>query len=535
MTPLRRRDFLGRSSMLPAWGMLAPVLLHAPALLAQTPPAAEPEPFDWERLKQRARDLAARPYEPPPEGRPPQLQAISWDQYNAIRFRPDRALWADAGLAFQVQFFHLGIFYRHPVRIHEVQDGLARPVAYDPAMFDYGPTTFDPPLSADLGFAGLRLHFHTNFQQDVAVFQGASYFRATDRNNQYGLSARGLAVDTGLERPEEFPVFSRFWLVRPRPADDALTVFALLEGESVTGAYRFVVAPGGETVMEVTAHVHARKTVERLGIAPLTSMYQYGENDRRVSDDWRQEIHDSDGLAMWRGNGEWLWRPLVNPPRLRVSWLYDVNPRGFGLLQRDRKFDDYQDEGARYERRPSAWVEPLGEWGEGGVHLVEIPTADETFDNIVAFWTPYERLEAGRELELAYRLHWSPDPPVRPAVAECVATRVGRGGIIGQPPAKNLRKFVVDFSGGDLPLVPRGAPVEPVVTVSRGNVEQLTALDGRILISPLARPLPQINGWRVTFDVAWEGIEPIDMRLFLRMGPTTLTETWLYQWTPPHG
>jgi glucans biosynthesis protein len=264
-------------------------------------------------------------------------------------------------------------------------------------------------------------------------------------------------------------------------------------------------------------------------------MYQFGENDRRASDDWRQEIHDSDGLAMWRGNGERVWRPLVNPPQLRVSYFADESPKGFGLLQRDRSFDHYQDEGARYERRPSVWVEPKGQWGKGGVHLVEIPTADETFDNIVAFWTPAEPVEAGQERELAYKLYWCPEPPFRPQeVAVCVATRIGRGGIIGQPVTRNLRKFVVDFSGGDLPLVPKGAPVEPVIAVSRGQVEQLTALDGRIPISPLARPLPQINGWRLTFDLSWEGIEPIDIRMFLRMGPTTLTETWLYQWTPPH-
>jgi periplasmic glucans biosynthesis protein len=524
--------------VLPAWGALATVLLRARALLAQAEtaptPAAEAQPFDWEWLKGQARELARQPFTPLGEDRPPQLQALTWDQYNAIRFRPDHALWVGTDLAFQIQFFHLGIFYRHAVQIYQVDDGQARRIAYDPAMFDYGPNKFDPPLPPDLGFAGFRVHFHEDFRQDVAVFEGASYFRATDRDSQYGMSCRGLAVDTGMERPEEFPVFTRFWLVRPRPSDTVLTVYALLEGESATGAYRFGVAPGGITVMDVDALVIARKPIERLGLAPLTSMYQFGENDRRASDDWRQEIHDSDGLAMWRGNGEWAWRPLVNPPQLRVSYFADENPKGFGLLQRDRAFDHYQDEGARYERRPSVWVEPTGGWGKGGIHLIEIPTGDETFDNIVAFWTPAEPVEAGQERELTYKLHWCPEPPFRPEVAVCVATRIGRGGIIGQPVNHNLRKFVVDFSGGDLPLVPKGAPVEPVITVSRGQVEQLTALDGRILISPLARPLPQVNGWRITFDLSWEGIEPIDIRMFLRMGPTTLTETWLYQWTPPH-
>jgi glucans biosynthesis protein len=531
---MRRRELLGQGCLLPAWGMLPPLLALAPALQAAEPAPVPGEPFDWEWLKQHVRELAAKPPTPFRDDRPPPVQALTWDEWNAIRFRPDHALWAGQDLAFQIQFFHLGIFYNRSVQIFEVADGMARPIPYDPAFFDFGPNRFEPPLSPDLGFAGFRVHFHTNFEQDVAVFQGASYFRATDRNSQYGLSGRGLAIDTGLGETEEFPFFSRFWLLRPRPQDTVLTVFALLESDSATGAFRFGVSPGGVSVMDVLAHLVTRKPIRRLGIAPLTSMYQFGENDRRVADDWRGEIHDSDGLAMWRGNGEWIWRPLVNPPQLRVSWLSDENPRGFGLLQRDRDFEHYQDEGTRYERRPSVWVEPQADWGQGGVHLVEIPTFDETADNIVAFWTPIEPVEAGRELELGYKLYWGPEPPVSPPLARCVATRIGRGGIIGQPIEHNMRKFVVDFSGGDLPLVPKGATVEPVITVSRGEVATLTVLDGRILISPLARPLFSIEGWRVTFDLIWEGTAPIDIRMFLRLGSTTLTETWLYQWTPPY-
>lgn len=532
---MRRRDLLRRTAFLPALGSLAPILAAAPALRAQEATPANPgQPFDWEWLKAHARERSSQAWTALPDDRPPQVERLTWDEYNAIRFRPDHALWIGTDLGSQVQFFHLGIFFAHAIHIDEVIDGVARPVVYDSAMFDYGPNRFDPPLSPELGFAGFRLHFHTDFRQDVVVFQGASYFRATDRNSQYGLSARGLAIDTGLPKPEEFPVFTRFWLVRPKASDAVLTVYALLESASTTGAYRFNVAPGGATVMDVTAHLCPRGRIERLGIAPLTSMYQFGENDRRVSDDWRQEIHDSDGLALWTGGGEWIWRPLVNPPQLRLSGFNDENPRGFGLLQRDRAFADYQDEGARYERRPSLWVEPIGSWGKGSVQLVEIPTGDETFDNIVAFWQPAEPAEPGKEIELSYRLHWAPDAPERPRLAECVATRIGRGGIIGQAVNHHLRKFVVDFSGGDLPLVPRNALVEPVITVSRGEIQHLTALDGRIQISPLPRPLPAINGWRITFDILWAGIDPIDIRLFLRLGPTTLTETWLYQWTPPH-
>lgn len=531
---LHRRRLLHSTAHLAAWSLAGRVLVRTPDLLAQ-PSLGPGEPFDWDWLKGHARELAQQPFQAPGDQRPPAMAALSWDQYNAIRFRRDHALWAGTGLPFQIQFFHLGIFYQTAVRIFEVADGSARPIQYDSSLFDYGPTRFDPPLSKDLGFAGWRLHAHTDFAQDVAVFLGASYFRATDAGDHYGMSARGLAIDTGLPRPEEFPVFTRFWLVRPRAQAVMLTAYALLESESVTGAYRFFIDPGGVTLIEVAAHLFPRKPIERLGIAPLTSMYWYGENDRRTATDWRQEIHDSDGLAMWRGNGEWLWRPLANPPQLRVSALVDDNPRGFGLLQRDRDFDHYQDEGAQYERRPSVWVEPLGDWGKGAVHLVEIPTGDETFDNIVAFWRPEAAVEPGREIELGYRLHWGQEPPVQPPLARCTATRIGQGGIIGQPPAGNLMKFVIDFEGGDLPLIPKDAPVEPVITVSRGRVETLTALDGRIRISPLVRPVPEIDGWRVNFDLAWEGTEPIDLRLFLRLGPSTLTETWLYLWTPPHG
>ena len=251
-----------------------------PELLAQ--PALGPaQPFDWDLLKAHARDLAREPFAAPGDQRPQQLAELTWDQYEALRFRPDHALWADTDLPFRVQFFHLGLYYRAAVRIFVVDNGEARPVEYDPSLFDYGPTKFDPALPHDLGFAGWRLHFHSNFPQDVAVFLGASYFRATDAGDQYGISCRGLAIDSVLDRPEEFPRFSRWWLVRPRPTDTTLTAYALLESESITGAYRFGISPGGGTTMEVTAQLFPRKPIQRLGIAPMTSMFWFGENERR--------------------------------------------------------------------------------------------------------------------------------------------------------------------------------------------------------------------------------------------------------------
>ena len=533
---MQRRDLLRTAAALPAWGSLAAILARAPAVLAQ--PALGPaQPFDWDGLQAHARELAELPFEAPGDQRPPQLAGLTWDQDEALRFRRERAVWGDTDLAFRIQFFHLGSYYESAVRIFVVDGSTARAVEYDPSLFDYGPTRFEPPLPHDLGFAGWRLHFHTNFSQDVAVFLGATYFRATDAGDQYGISCRGLAIDTVSDRAEEFPRFSRFWLVRPRPTDTALTVYALLESARITGAYRFGISPGGVTTMDVAAHLFPRQPIERLGIAPMTSMFWFGENERRGSDEWREEIHDSDGLSMWRGNGEWVWRPLTNPAALQVSTFLDENPRGFGLLQRDREFAHYQDEAFRYERRPSVWIEPLAEWGAGRILLGEIPTEGETDDNIVALWQPDTPVVPGADIDLAYRIYWAQRPPVQPSVAICVGTRIGRGGVTGfvQPNPRNLRKFVVDFAGGDLPLIPATAPVEPVITLSRGRVEPVTSLGGLVRVSPFLRPLPEIGGWRCTFDLSWEGNDPIDIRLYLRLGPSTLTETWLYLWHPPHG
>ncbi len=530
MTVRRRRVLAGAAwiagfSLLPRLAELA----RAAAPLA-TGPA---EPFDFAALVRLARGLSKAPPREFVDETPPQLRALDYDRYRRIVFRPDHALWHDRDLAFRAQFFHLGLFFRQKVRIFEVVDGRAREIAYDPAMFDYGGNRFDPPLPADLGFAGFRLHFHTDFRFDMVAFQGASYFRAVDGRNQYGLSARGLAIDTGLPRPEEFPLFTRFWLVRPAPTETTVTVWALLESRSVTGAYRFLIAPGGRTVMEVEARLFPRRPIERLGIAPLTSMFQCGENDRRVCDDWRPEIHDSDGLALWTGAGERIWRPLVNPAYLRVSSFLDENPRGFGLLQRDQRFESYQDTGARYHLRPGAWVEPLGGWGRGAVLLVEIPTPDEAFDNIVAFWKPERPVRGGEELTLRYRLVWGADPVPPADLARARATRIGRGGVVGRPRPPRTAKFVVDFAGGPLSLLPGDAPLVPVVTASHGEIPGNEAAGSRRPGAPAAFTVPEAGIWRVVFDYRWRETRPVDLRLYLRLGHQALSETWLYQWDPP--
>lgn len=522
---MNRRDFLKTTSV------LGSTLLPFSSLLAAVENAnltlGSREAFSYAWLKGLARNLASHPPEDAEAELPPSLQDMSWDDYQAIRFDPEHALWSDEKAShFRAQLFHLGLYFKKPVRIHEIVDGVAREIAYDPALFDYGTSGIEgEALPEALGFAGFRLHHRDDWQRDVAAFLGASYFRAVGNSLQYGMSARGLAIDTALDRPEEFPDFTRFWLERPAADSEVVHVYALLESPSITGAYRFAITNTDGVVMDVDAALYPRSAIERLGVAPLTSMYMVGENDRDADWDWRPEIHDSDGLSLHTGNGEWLWRPLVNPPALRFNAYADHNPRGFGLIQRDRNFDHYQDDSVFYDRRPSVWVEPKGDWGAGSIQLVEIPTLDETFDNIVAFWHPEDAVEPGSEMLFGYRLYWRARPPAEPSLARCVATRTGLGGVVGQLREYFSWRFVVDFQGGPFPFADDAdITVEPVIETSAGRIEITSA-----------RPLASIQGYRTMFDVVPpdEGTEPINLRLYLRAGGKPLTETWVYQWTPP--
>jgi glucans biosynthesis protein len=521
---MQRRDLLKTTAVLTAAGF-APSDLFAAGNVTRLKTLDQPQPFDYAWLKGHARALAGRPFEAPPDRIPPAVKALDWDQYQSIGYRADHALWRDDRLRFQIRFFHLGMYASRAVRIHEVRDGKAQELAYDPEMFNYGKSGLKgADLPKDLGFAGFRVNFHTDLVRDIAAFLGASYFRAVGGEWQYGLSARGLAIDCGMPRPEEFPRFSEFWLERPAPDSGKLVIHALLDSPSVSGAYRFEIAPGATTLMDVDVALYPRKPIERIGIAPLTSMFLYGENDRRINDDWRPEIHDSDGLQMWSGNGEWIWRPLVNPKNLRFNAYADDNPRGFGLLQRDRNFDHYQDDGVFYDRRPSLWVEPKSGWGKGTIQLIEIPAVDETADNIVAFWNPEAIPQAGQELLFGYKLYWGAKPPVAPKFAITVATRTGIGGVVGKKRTYFSWRFAVDFAGGDLGLIGKDAKVRPVITATHGTIEITSA-----------RPLDDIHGYRALFDlkVPDDVKGPIDLRLYLATDGQPITETWLYQWTPP--
>jgi glucans biosynthesis protein len=384
---------------------IAALALSRPAIAASAPGFGEAE------IGAQARDLSRRPYEAPPQALPASLSGVDYDGYRDVNFDPDHALWKSDGLPFQLQFFHRGGLHRDRVEIYEVRDGVPAPVAYSPDQFraNSGAPT---GLSPDLGFAGFRIHAPINrpsYYDEVAVFLGASYFRAVAKDMLYGLSARGLALGAGGP-DEEFPAFRAFWIVRPDPGAQSLEVLALMDSPSCTGAFRFVVTPGETTVFDTTCRLFPRRSRADLGVAPLTSMFMFGPEGGRWLDQARLQIHDSDGLSVVGPDGGRSWRPLANPAGVRSSVLADRPPLGFGLVQRERRFEAYGDALAGYERRPNLWVEPVGDWGPGELRLVELPTHTEYQDNIVAVWAPAGGLRAGVEARFAYRLHWGPEP-----------------------------------------------------------------------------------------------------------------------------
>lgn len=530
MPPLSvpRRTALGTAAAigsLPYLTKLSGVLAAEPGL--RLGPA---EPFSFERLIDRAREMAGSTYVPPEEPAPEVVRQLDYDAHGKLRYRPEYALFGDGPGVYPVTFQFVGGFFPKSVLMHVVDGDEAREILYSPDYFTIGE---DSPAKAlptgTHAFAGLwiqesRLQGDWTKREPWATFLGASYFRGVGELGQVGMSARGVALNVASGIPEEFPDFVAHWISPAMSESEPVVLHSLLDGPSICGAYRFRIQRTSGVVMDIEKHLFLRQDIERLGIAPLTSMFWYAEYGRETMADWRPEVHDSDGLAIWNGAGERLWRPLNNPTRVFHTSYLDNNPRGFGLLQRDRVFDHYLD-GVGYDRRPSTWVEPIGDWGRGMVQLVEIPTDDEIHDNIGAYWLPEQPTRAGDALTYRYRLHWLADQPGFPGaeLARVVATRMGRGGQPGKPRPRGVFKFTIEFLGGKLASLPFGVLPEPVIWTSRGT---------QSLIQMEAVPNDVPGHWRLFFDLTVDGDEPIDMRVFLKQGDTTLSETFLYLFEP---
>jgi len=474
--------------------------------------AVEGESFSRNSVIEQARLLSKKPFVRPSQA-PESLANLDYSEYRKINYQKDEAVWGGSPTRFSVELFAPGYLYRDLVDIDIVENGKSRPLAVSEDSFDAP----DPALAsmlAEIGkYAGFRLHYPLNtagYDDEFLVFQGASYFRGVSEGQLYGLSARGLAIDVAGPRGEEHPIFRKFWLERPSSSHESMVVHALLDSRRVTGAYRFGIYPGSPLRMEIRVTLFPREDIEHIGLAPLTSMFMHGPLDHADVPDYRPAVHDSEGLAIKRSNGERIWRPLANPRELQISAFIDENPAGFGLVQRQREFGHYQDLEARYERRPSAWVEPLGDWGKGHVHLVEIPSNSEGNDNIVAYWRPAQGLRQGETFSYAYRLTWPDDVPAGPDLARVVRSASG------QKLFSDLQEVMIDF--GDLPS-----------RDIQDNVLHAAIKPGRIVESRI-QPNPAVNGARVFLSLETEGSATAEIRVDLQRNGEPVAETWLYRW-----
>lgn len=478
--------------------------------------------FGYRTVFKVAQKLSLQPYKPmiklPPRLRPPNL---SYSTYQDIRFRPGRRIWLHSGRNFNVMLMPEGLYYDRPIRIHLVEKGHVRDLKFHRNWFTYPSSSFEARLPHGYGYAGIELTYPLNPKDPYnifLVFAGASYLRGVGRGQHFGLSARGIAIDTGLAGTEPFPRFSQFWLVRPAKGAHTMVLYALLNGHSVTGAYRFRVRPGKNLQLEVKATLFFRSRPRRLGLAPLTSMFFYGRNTARPAAAWRPAVHDSAGLAIHNGDGEWLWRPLINPKTVTTSSFEVQRLKGFGLIQRPRVFSTYEDLQARYDLRPNAWVTPMGKWPKGRVVLVELPESSETEDNVAAFYQPSSEPVPGRPVALRYKLTFGGDSVGHPPAGLASATFVGAGLNPGQEGRKGACavRFVVNFTGRELANKRSGV---------KADVSDIRP--GRISDVHLRRGQP-FGGWQLSFLARPRSGEPLDLRAYLTAGGDTLTDTWTY-------
>ncbi|MEM5517781.1 glucan biosynthesis protein [Henriciella sp. AS95] len=483
---------------------------------SQSSPANSGKPFDFSDVERLARQLASQDFEPSPD-LPKAAAELNYDQFRRIQNRPGSILWADQPSDYRLVLDPRGYLFSHKVRLNIVDGETIVPVEYDETAFSFE----DLPLSVEerqqLGFSGFKVQTPLNRGgkfDELISFRGASFFRALGAGSVYGASARGIAVKTASPDGEEFPFFREFWIRTPSAGDAGITVFALLDGKSVTGAFEFFVSAGPITTVDVKATIVPRRRLDNVGVVPLTSMYYFSPQDvAKVSGDYRPAVHDSQGLSFRQRNGEWVWRPLINPTELQVSVLAQDVPRGFGLMQRLRGFDAYADIEADYHLRPSVWVQPGKGWEAGQLTLVEIPTTNEYNDNIVVFWRPRDAWEAGQAHHLAYRLSWGLQSPAVPDVVSIRQSRVGR------TPGGKRHLFVIDFDTSDPAVI---QDVEASVSTSAGTVSNV-----------VIRRDPDADITRLSFELDPESAQSAELRALITRAGKPVTETWIYRWRLP--
>jgi glucans biosynthesis protein len=492
-----------------AWFVLAVLLCVISARAADGPG------FTYETVRQRARALAATDFQAPShDDLPDFLKNLTYDSYQQIRFREEHTLWAGEPLRFAVQFFHRGYLYQDPVKLHIIQAGRVEDLRFSPDLFDYGTNRFANPVPTSLDFAGFKLLYPVNIPQkrdEVASFLGASYFRTLGAHQRYGTSLRGLAINTAESSGEEFPRFTEFWIEKPPQLAAGIRIYALMDSPSAAGAYSFVIEPGATTVTEVQANLFFRKGVQKVGVAPMSSLFLMGQNRTRFVPDFRPQVHDADGLSIYYGASNWLWRPLVNPEKKhRITSFPVTDLKGFGLLQRDRDFRDYEDLQSRFDLRSSYWIEPQGDWGAGSVELVEIPTVNDWNDNIVAYWVPAAPPAAGQDFYWTYRISALSGDPDHSSLLRVRSTFLA-------PEHDGIpTRFVVDFAGDK----PGGATnLFANITITHGQTQNLVVEDNDAQ-----------GGARVVFDLVGEGDGNDQLKLGFRPGKFPVSETWVYDY-----
>ncbi len=498
----------------------APPVPAAPAAVspvaASEVPLGPPLPFASGTVTDQARALAKKPFKAVPADLPDPFKALNYEQYAAIHARPEARVWATEALGFAVEPLHRGFLYANPVELNLVVAGQAYRLGYDPKLFDLGALRVGPK-TGDIGFSGFRVLVPQDKSafRELANFQGANFFRATAPGQVAGAVSRALAVRLADPKGEDVPVFRAVWIEKPSLVTNALMIHAIIDSETVVGAFRFTIHPGEATIIDTECTLFARVALDNVGLGPISATHLLGFMDHRRFDDLRPNVSEVCGLQMYTGAGEWLWRPVANRETLQISTFVDEKPRGFGFLLRDRAFENYLDEDQHWEKRPSLWIEPLGEWGLGGVQLIEIPTESEGNDNILCFWRPKQGLAAGSETAFAYRQFWCWDPPERPQLARAVTSRAGRG---SNP---RRRRFFVQFQGDGLADADRVVGLKPTVTASGGTVVSSRGFVGR-----------DAKSYAVVFELEAGADQSSELRLVLEAQGKAVSETWLYRWTP---